>query len=287
MIFLLCLCLAAGCIGCTEPAPSGEIVLPREDLPAAVSSDGWLTLGDAVAQAESSNNGVFAPLWFACGQSLCRTIDYDFTAQSRVKPAGKVYFRKDYTLDAYAVEADDGLVAVILNGQFVAYRKLLTLDLTVLGAACEMLYSPVLGTDYELGEKLQEADGFSVYAAVSVQMKEETQYIVDATQLLKTSLPEEFGSCGLFREFYWVAQKVVHTPEYLQEVAAQLSAAVTAGELPEVVSVEVSETRNCVAVALKGITKELEEKIRAFDPKGSAIKIAVGCPPAPEIIVCY
>ena len=156
---------------------------------------------------DAHNNGVFAPMWFAFEQDLCRAIDYDFTEETRVRPAGKVYFSSENEYTAYKVEQDSGLVAVIINGQFVAYRKHFNLLFEVGGMEGRLLWSPNLGTDFNLGEKLEEYDGYTVYEAVSLtEASAQELYIVDVTQLLKTSMPELFDSCAVPREFYWMAK---------------------------------------------------------------------------------
>jgi hypothetical protein len=206
---ILCVFLLAACAATQEPAPATPVApaTPTPITPATVPGVGWRTLEEELRSTEERNNGVFAPTWVAFEQDLCRAIDYDFTEESRVRPAGKVSFNGEYECTAYRVEHDSEVVAVILNGQFVAFRRQFNLIFEVGGMEGRLLWSPTIGTDFDKGKELVKYDGFTVYEAVSLT-EESTQelYIVDVTELLKTSMPDQFGGCGVVREFYWLAK---------------------------------------------------------------------------------
>lgn len=174
-IAMMLVCLLAVCVGCgsrQEAAPTPPVT-PSVSAPAAVPSMGWRTLEEELQATEERNNGVFAPVWFAFEQDLCRTIDYDFTEESRVRPVGKVHFSSENEYTAYRVEDDNNVVAIILNGQFVAYKRQFTLLFEVGGMEGRLLWMPNIGTDYDKGKELAKYDGFTVYEAVS--LAEETE----------------------------------------------------------------------------------------------------------------
>ena len=162
------------------------------------------------AQLQGGNNGVAVPIFIAYNGAIYGGTDYDMSNAYVSVSETEVEFNPDYTYTAYQVTDHPELVAIIINGGYMVYEKMIEVSVTIDGNLYQVECPVFYLTMDAVGEQIFEADGIKVYEAIDVtsQDKIDGKYIVDITERMSAVCPNFFSDpTENYADGWWVVKQ--------------------------------------------------------------------------------
>lgn len=179
----------------SQPTEPGHIL--SEDTRAET----WLTVGELGIEKPKyvSTAGFCVPAFISYQGGFYGSVGTDRVDSLRFAPSKSenVRFNTHYTRNVYLVENHPDWISIHINGMEI-YEKIFDVTFEVDGATYAIAYSPVMNTDYDLGNVVLETENYTVYEAAKLQGEpaQTKEYIVDILPMLQRERPNLFdGSC--------------------------------------------------------------------------------------------
>ena len=163
------------------------------------------------AQLQGINSGVAVPIFIAYNGAIYSSTDYDMSNAYVSVSETEVEFNPDYTYTAYQVTDHPKLVAIIINGGYMVYKKMFEVSVTIDGNLYQVECPVFYLTMDAVGEQIFEADGIKVYEAIDVASQDtiDGKYIVDITERMSAVRPNLFSApTEIYADGWWVVQQV-------------------------------------------------------------------------------
>ncbi len=184
-----------------------------ELYPAADILEAQLADTEGNGNLSGISSGLNVPAFIAYKGRIYSGLDYDMTDAYVLISDTDVCFNPTYSYTAYEISGRPELVAIIINGGYSVYERVLDVAFRLDGVDYQAEYEAACLGEGAVGGLVCEKNGMKIYQAVDTETQSviEGKYIVDITELMTGSYPDSelFGDPEEhYADCWWVAEKI-------------------------------------------------------------------------------